>query len=132
QSEHVAERSDTFIIAKSLLGERLDSFLRGPYPAVSRGTIQRLIERGHIRVNGALVKPTHTPRAGEIVSVSWPQPRPAEARPESIPLQILYEDNDLLVLNKSPGMVVHPAAGNEEGTLVNALLHHCAGQLSGI
>jgi 23S rRNA pseudouridine1911/1915/1917 synthase len=128
----MAERSETFTIEKSLIGERLDTFLRARYPAVSRGTIQRLIEQGHIRVNGAPVKPTHTPRAGEVVSVFWPDPRPAEARPEDIPLEVLYEDDDLLVLNKASGIVVHPAAGNERGTLVNALLHHCAGQLSGI
>src|SRR5205085_12423487 len=62
----------------------------------------------------------------------WPEPRPSEVQAEPMPLRILYEDSSLLVLNKAPGMVVHPAAGNEEHTLVNALLHHCQGQLSGI
>src|SRR5205823_9038633 len=78
------------------------------------------------------VKPTHTPRAGERVQVCWPEARPAEAQPEEIALEILYEDEILVVLNKPPGLVVHPAAGHEEHTLVNALLHHCAGELSGI
>src|SRR5207247_8127535 len=78
------------------------------------------------------VKPTHQPRAGEEISVCWPEARPAEAQAEDIPLAILYEDQDLLVLNKAPGIVVHPAAGHEEHTLVNALLHHCQGRLSGI
>jgi 23S rRNA pseudouridine1911/1915/1917 synthase len=126
------ERSETFTIEQSRPSERLDSFLRAHFPAVSRGTIQRLIEQGHIRVNGELVKPTHAPRAGESVSVTWPEPQAAVARPEEMPLQILFEDKDLVVLNKAPGIVVHPAAGNEAGTLVNALLHHCQGELSGI
>jgi 23S rRNA pseudouridine1911/1915/1917 synthase len=128
----MSDRGETFTIEQSLPRERLDSFLRARYPAVSRGAIQRLIEQGCIRVNDRPVKPTHTPRAGEIVSVTWPEPQAPEARPEKIPLAILFEDQDLVVLNKAPGIVVHPAAGNEAGTLVNALLHHCAGELSGI
>ena len=128
----MGEHPETFTIEHSHPGKRLDSFLRTHFPAISRGTIQRLIEQGCIRVNDQPVKPTHTPRAGEIVSVIWPEPRSAEAQPEEIPLNIIYEDADLLVLNKHPGIVVHPAAGNEAGTLVNALLHHCRGQLSGI
>jgi 23S rRNA pseudouridine1911/1915/1917 synthase len=91
-----------------------------------------LIEEGHIRVNGRPVKPTHAPRAGEEVEVHWPEPRAAEAQPEPLPLDVLFEDDALLVLNKPAGLVVHPSAGHEEHTLVNALLHHCAGQLSGI
>ena len=125
-------RTEVLTIEHSLPSERLDTYLRGKFPAVSRGAIQRLIEEGHIRVNGRTVKPTHTPRAGEQVEVHWPEARPAEAQPEAMPLDILYEDEALLVLNKPPGLVVHPAAGHEEHTLVNALLHHCAGQLSGI
>jgi 23S rRNA pseudouridine1911/1915/1917 synthase len=125
-------RSETLVVERSLPHERLDTFLRAQFPAVSRGTIQRLIEQGHITVNGEKAKPTHAPRAGERIHVYWPEARPAEARAEDIPLQIIYEDKHLLVLNKAPGMVVHPAAGNEEHTLVNALLHHCKGQLSGI
>jgi 23S rRNA pseudouridine1911/1915/1917 synthase len=128
----MAERSETFILEKSLPGERLDKFLTTRFPAVSRGTLQRLIEEGHITVNGRAVKPTHPPRAGEVISVHWPEARPAEAQAEDIPLDVLFEDKDLLVLNKAPGIVVHPASGNEEHTLVNALLHHCRGQLSGI
>lgn len=125
-------RTETLTIERSLPGERLDTFLRRKFPAASRGAIQRLIEQGHIKVNGQKTKPTHAPRAGEIVLVEWPEARPAEAQPENIPLDILFEDEALLVLNKPAGLVVHPAAGNEEHTLVNALLHHCAGELSGI
>jgi 23S rRNA pseudouridine1911/1915/1917 synthase len=99
---------------------------------MSRGAIQRLIEEGHITVNGAKTKPTHCPRVGETVRIEWPEAKPAEAQPEDIPLNIIYEDAALLVINKPAGLVVHPAAGNEEHTLVNALLHHCAGRLSGI
>ena len=117
---------------RSRPAERLDTFLRSQFPAVSRGAMQRLIEEGHVRVNGRITKATHHPRAGEQIEIHWPEARPAESQPEDIPLDILYEDDALLVLNKPSGLVVHPAAGHEEHTLVNALLHHCAGQLSGI
>jgi 23S rRNA pseudouridine1911/1915/1917 synthase len=125
-------RTESLIIEHSHPGERLDTFLRRQLPATSRGAIQRLIEQGHITINGHLTKPTHTPRAGEVVRVEWPEARTAEAQPEDMPLDILFEDEALLVLNKPAGLVVHPAAGNETHTLVNALLHHCAGELSGI
>src|SRR5438876_12391152 len=125
-------RTETISVERSLPRERLDTFLRAQFPAVSRVAIQRLIEQGHIQVNGRNIKPTHHPRAGERIEIRWPEARSAEAQPEVIPLDVLFEDADLLVLNKPPGLVVHPAAGHEEHTLVNALLHHCAGQLSGI
>jgi len=125
-------RTETLLIEKSRPGERLDTFLRGKFSAASRGTIQRLIQEGHIKVNGQKTKPTHTPRAGEVVQMEFPEAKPAEAQAEDIPLEIIYEDKSLLVLNKSAGIVVHPAAGNEDHTLVNALLHHCEGELSGI
>ncbi len=125
-------RTESFIVEKSLPAERLDSFLRRKFPAVSRVALKRLIEAGHVRLNSQPVKPTHAPRAGEAIEIRWPEPRPASARPEEIPLDILFEDPSLLVLNKPAGLVVHPAAGHEEHTLVNALLHHCGGELSGI
>jgi len=125
-------RAENFVVEKSLPGERLDKFLCRKFPAASRGALQRLIEEGHIRVNGQIVKPTHSPRAGEKIEIHWPDPKTAEAQPEEIPLDILFEDRSLLVLNKPAGLVVHPAAGHEEHTLVNALLHHCQGSLSGI
>lgn len=128
----MSSRTETLTIDRSYPSDRLDTYLRGKFPAASRGAIQRLIEEGHILVNGKRVKPTHTPRAGETVEVHWPEAKPAEAQPEEIPLDILYEDDALLVLNKAAGIVVHPAAGHEEHTLVNALLHHCEGELSGI
>ena len=128
----MAGRTEIISVEHSRPHERFDTFLRSQFPTVSRGTIQRLIEEGHIFVNGQPVKATHHARAGEKISIHWPDAKPAEAQPEEIPLDILFEDDDLLVLNKPPGLVVHPAAGNEEHTLVNALLHHCAGKLSGI
>lgn len=128
----MSSRTEIITIERSLPAERLDTWLRSKFPAVSRGAIQRLLEEGHIRVNGRIVKPTHTPRAGEQVEVHWPEPQPAHARPEPIPLDVLFEDPALLVVNKPPGLVVHPASGHETRTLVNALLHHCQGQLSGI
>ena len=125
-------RKENFTVEQSLPSERLDIFLRSKFPAVSRGAMQRLIEQGHIRVDGKTVKPTHSPRAGEKIEIHFPEPKPAEAQPEEIPLDILFEDKSLLVVNKPAGLVVHPAAGHEEHTLVNALLFHCKGSLSGI
>ena len=128
----MSSRAEEFTVERTLPAERLDTFLRQRYPGVYRGAIRRLIEQGYIRVNGQPVKPTHAPHAGEVVRVEWPEARPAEAQPEDIPLDILFEDEVLLVLNKPAGLVVHPGAGHEAHTLVNALLHHCAGRLSGI
>lgn len=128
----MSDRTETITIDRTLPSGRLDAYLRTRFPVVSRGTLQRLILEGHILVNGRKVKPTHTPRAGESVQLTWPEAKPAEAQPEDLPLQILYEDETLLVLNKAAGVVVHPAAGHDEHTLVNALLHHCEGELSGI
>ncbi len=125
-------RTDTVAVEVSQPRGRLDIFLHGRFPCVSRNTLQRLIREGDILVDGGRVKPTHHPVAGQTVTVRWPAPKPAELPPRDIPLEVLFEDDALLVLNKSAGMVVHPAAGNEDNTLVNALLHHCAGRLSGI
>ena len=125
-------RSERFTIEQTLPNVRFDTYLRGRYPAMSRGAIKRLIDLGHIRVNGEEVKLTHRPRAGEEVTVYWPEPGASEVKPEEIALDVLYEDEDLLIINKAPGIVVHPSVGHERGTLVNALLHHCKGRLSGI
>jgi 23S rRNA pseudouridine1911/1915/1917 synthase len=125
-------RLEKFTVEQSRPDVRLDTFLRERFPAASRGAMQRLIEQGHVRINGHLVKPTHAPRGGEQIEIYFPEPKSAEARPEDIPLEILFEDKSLLVVNKPAGLVVHPAAGHEEHTLVNALLHHCQGSLSGI
>jgi 23S rRNA pseudouridine1911/1915/1917 synthase len=128
----MSARTENFIVENSLPNERLDTFLRKKFPGTSRGAMQRLIEQGHVHINGRNVKPTHHPHAGEQIEVHWPEARPAEAQPEKIPFNVLFEDKSLLVLDKPAGLVVHPAAGHEEHTLVNALLHHCRGSLSGI
>ncbi len=99
-------RTETLTIAHSHPGERLDAFLRRKFPAMSRGAIQRLIEQGHITINSKPTKPTHTPRAGEVVRMEFPEARPAEAKAEDIPLEIIHEDRALLVLNKAAGIVV--------------------------
>lgn len=125
-------RTDSVKVEQSMPQMRLDTFLHSAFPAVSRGIIQRLIREGHIQVNGQPAKPAHSPHLGDLITVAWPDVKPAEARPEEIPLDILFEDEHLLVVNKAPGLVVHPSVGHEDHTLVNALLHHCAGRLSGI
>lgn len=112
--------------------ERLDVFLQHEYAGLSRSALARLIRAGQVRVDGRVVKPSHQPRAGERVTVTWPEPVPATPEPEPMELEVLYEDETLLVLNKAAGVVVHPAAGAPASTLVNALLYHCRGQLSGI
>lgn len=128
----MSNQVQTIEIEQSLPQERLDVFLRTRLPSVSRGTIQRLIEEGRLQVNGAKTKPTHAPRLGEIITIDWPEPKDSIAVPQAIPLDVLFEDGDLIVVNKQAGLAVHPSAGHDDHTLVNALLHHCDGSLSGI
>ena len=113
-------------------GERLDQFLQRQMEDHSRSFLQKLIKEGSCLVNGKQVKSGYMLRAGDLVEWEVPVPKTLEILPEAIPLDILYEDDDLLVVNKPKGMVVHPAPGHTEGTLVNALLYHCEGRLSGI
>ncbi len=112
--------------------ERLDAFLAARLPDLSRSRIQTLIREQFIIVNGHSAKPRDAVRSGDLITIALPEAVPLENEPQEIPLEILYEDDDLVVINKSHGMVVHPAPGNPDGTLVNALLHHCKGRLSGI
>ena len=113
-------------------GERLDKFLPTVLPGYTRSALQKLIEGGQVLCAGEPLNKKYKLCAGETISVTIPDPEPLDVLPEEIPLDILYEDSDLLVVNKPKHMVVHPAAGNYTGTLVNALLHHCRGSLSGI
>ncbi len=107
-------------------GRRLDVFLAGEAGlGLSRSRVQSLIERGSVRLEGRPVRAAHRVRAGERIEVALPEPEPAAARPEAIPLGVIHEDTDLLVINKPRGMVVHPAPGHSGGTLVNAVLAHC-------
>ena len=119
-------------IDETLISERLDRYLTTKLPHISRGGIQRLMREGCILVNGKPAKPTQHPVAGQTVKITWPVPREIEAKSENIPIEVLYEDDDLVVVNKPANMPTHPGHGHESGTLVNALLHHCAGSLSGI
>ncbi|MDH7502603.1 MAG: RluA family pseudouridine synthase [Verrucomicrobiota bacterium] len=127
-----AQQSQTLMVPCDVSAKRLDVFLQREFPCISRSTLARLIRDGHVLVNGVTVKPSHQPRQGEQITIAWPELRPATPEPEPIPLDILYEDETLIVLNKPAGLVVHPAAGAPAGTLVNALLYHCRGELSGI
>ena len=111
---------------------RLDAFLAVRLPELSRSRIQTLIRDQFITVNGNPAKPRDPVKPGDRIVLALPEAVPLDAAPQDIPIHVLFEDDDLLVLNKAPGMVVHPAPGNPDGTLVNALLHHCKGRLSGI
>ncbi|MBQ9802726.1 MAG: RluA family pseudouridine synthase [Clostridia bacterium] len=111
--------------------KRLDAFLSAAFD-ISRSAAERLIAEGRVALSAGDVNKKYRLRGGETVTLTLPDPVPAEALPENIPLDIIYEDEDIVVVNKPSGMVVHPAAGNETGTLVNALLYHCKGSLSGI
>ncbi len=125
------ERLD-FIVAESEGGIRLDKFLSENIPDLSRSAITKLIEDGMVTVGEKAVKKNYKTAVGDAVSVLIDDPQPVDITPENIPLDIVYEDADLLVVNKPKGMVVHPAPGNYSGTLVNALMYHCGEELSGI
>lgn len=120
-----------FRITKEQAGNRLDHFLAAEIAHLSRARIQALIKEGCILLNIAATKPGAKIKEGDFITVKEPPPQPMETLAEEIPLNVLYEDDDLIVLNKPPGIVVHPAAGNWSHTLVNALLHHSP-NLSGI
>lgn len=113
-------------------GGRVDKFLDEMLPDFSRSYIQKLIKDGHVLANNKAVKPGYKPAADTEIHVEIPDEVRLDIQAEPIPLDILYEDEDLLVVNKPKGMVVHPAAGHYSGTLVNALMYHCEGRLSGI
>lgn len=119
------------ILAKSD-HDRLDAWLASEISDLSRSRIQELIRKQYILLNGKPAKPRDSVKSGASVSVVVPEAVPDIAAPQDIPLDIIFEDEHLLVLHKAHGIVVHPAPGNPDGTLVNALLHHCKGQLSGI
>ena len=113
-------------------GERVDQFLARQLPQLSRSAAQRLLERGAVLRDGAAVKKNEKTTPGETYTLLLPDPEPAEAVPQDIPLDVVYEDADVIVVNKPVGMVVHPAPGHPDGTLVNALLYHCGPSLSGV
>jgi len=127
------ERSTTIelVVPKDDAKLRLDRVLAKQLPEYSRSRLQQLIGAGFVRVNGITMRPSQLVRAGDKIELTEPPVEKIENQPEPIPLEILFEDKDLIVINKPAGLVVHPGAGHRSGTLVNALLHHCP-TLSGI
>ena len=129
---HDAESNVLEVISKDAdKGTRLDQFV-ATNTELTRSAAARLIEDGAVTVNGKAVAKNYKIGGGDILEIILPEPEPCEALPENIPLDIVYEDDDIIVINKPVGMVVHPAVGNPNGTLVNALLYHCGKSLSGV
>ena len=112
--------------------ERIDKYITNRIPDLSRMMVQKLIEENQILVNEKTVKTSYSVQKGDKITITIPEIKKTALKPQDIPLDIIYEDNDILVVNKAKGMVVHPAAGNPEGTLVNAVMAHCKENLSGI
>ncbi|MBQ9131179.1 MAG: RluA family pseudouridine synthase [Clostridia bacterium] len=131
QDQEVEQLPLLMTAAEADVGKRLDAFA-SEGTDMTRSAVARLIENGDVTVNGKTVAKNYRLRSGDAVEICLPHPQPCEAIPQDIPLDILYEDGDLIVINKPVGMVVHPAPGNPDGTLVNALLYHCGGSLSGV
>ena len=121
-----------FVVEAEGAGQRIDRFLSAEDTGLSRSALQNLVAQGHVLCNGSPVVKSLKLKAGDTILLEIPDAAPIAAVPQEIPLEILYEDAHLLVVNKPKGMVVHPAPGNPDGTLVNALLWHCKGSLSGI
>ncbi len=113
-------------------GERADSLLCRLVPGLTRSGAQRLLERGAVTLDGRPVRKNDRPVPGQVLEVLLPDPQPIAVLPQNIPLDVIYEDGDVIVVNKPVGLVVHPAPGHPDGTLVNALLYHCKNSLSGI
>lgn len=120
------------IIEEENSGIRIDRYLSEALSDLSRSYIQKLIEETKINVDGKSVKANFKVKTGQTVNLTIPEPKEAEIVAEDLPIDIIYEDKDIIVINKQKGLVVHPAAGHAGGTLVNALLYHCSGELSGI
>ena len=113
-------------------GVRIDKYLAEQLPDITRSYLQKLLKDGSVQMNGKPVKASTKTAAGAVIALTIPEPEEPEILPENIPLDILYEDSDVILINKPKNMVVHPAAGHYTGTLVNALMYHCRGDLSGI
>jgi 23S rRNA pseudouridine1911/1915/1917 synthase len=124
----------TLTLPEGVRKERADKVVCGAHPELSRAAVQRLFDEDRVRVagRGAPIDKNHRVSAGDVLEYSFPETKPAELAPNAIALDVLFEDDDLIAINKAPGMVVHPGAGTGGDTLVHALLAHCAGRLSGI
>ncbi len=124
---------ETFSVDEISVGERLDRFLAIQLPQTSRSRFKELIKQGNVSLRGATIEePNYRVKSGDTITVDTPAPEPAIPKPENIPLNVVFEDQHLIVIDKPQGLVVHPAAGNWSGTLVNALIAHCKDTLSGI
>lgn len=122
-----------FAVLPEQEGKRIDAFVCEQLDGITRSMVQNWIEQGHVTLaSGKAVKKNYKVSAGDEVIVQMPEPQSVEIEPENIPIDIVYEDEDIIVVNKARGMVVHPAVGNWNGTLVNALMYHCGDRLSGI
>ena len=124
--------SDSFIVTDTEEGLRLDKLLAEVVPGCSRSYLQGILKDGHVLVNGSRQKASYRAKEEDVITFDIPERIAPDIAPENIPLDILYEDDDVLVVNKPKGMVVHPAPGHYSGTLVNAVLYHCGDSLSGI
>ena len=122
----------TVTVEKEFSGNRVDKFLSEQFPDLSRSYIQKLIKDGHVTANGKIVKANYKLNALDTLALDKPELQEPDIVPENIPIDILYEDEDILIVNKPKGMVVHPAPGHYSHTLVNAVLYHCGENLSGI
>ena len=118
--------------AETDAGKRVDAWLASQVEDLTRSAAQRLLEEGRVALNGNPLAKHYKLAGRETLTVSLPDPEPIDARPQDIPLDVVYEDADVIVVNKPKGLVVHPAPGHPDGTLVNALLYHCGGSLSGV
>lgn len=125
-------KKEVFEVSDQQEGERLDKFLSNIYPDLSRSFFQKLIKNQQVLVNGSPQKASYLVNLLDLVTVEIPDAVPISIEPEDIPLDILYEDDDVVIVNKPKGMVVHPSAGHYSGTLVNAVMYHCKDSLSGI
>lgn len=120
------------IINEEQQGKRIDGVISAYTTELSRNTVQRLIEEEQIKVNGNKIKPSYKTILNDEIDINIPKAKEIDLKPQNIPLEVLYEDNDIIVINKPKGMVVHPANGNPDGTLVNAIMAKCKDSLSGI
>ena len=120
------------VVEENAQKKRIDSYIVDKNMNLSRTAIKRLLDEGKILVNGKKQKPSYKPEVGDIITIEIPAPEEIELKPQDIPIDIIYEDKDIIVVNKQKGMVVHPANGNPDGTLVNAILAKCKDTLSGI
>ena len=114
------------------VGNRIDKVIANLESEISRVTVQRMIDDGNILVNGKKVRTSYKVSLGDVITIEKEEPKETDILPQEMPLNVVYEDDDILIVNKEKGMVVHPGNGNPDGTLVNAVMAKCKGSLSGI